>query len=85
MLFRSVYPFIENIPVVLAQIRFIFEEKNVYIVDNQAIVLFVLTPKEKLLAILAASGGDFVSVFGLYKNNKIELLSAWIGKDFWEI
>ena len=81
----GIYPFIENIPVVLTQIRFIFEEKNVYIVDNQAVVLFVLTPKEKLLAILAASGGDFVSVFGLYKNNKIELLSAWIGNSFWEI
>ena len=79
------YPFVENTPLVLSDVRLFFDEKNIYIVDNQNIMLFVLNSKEKLLPILAVSGGDAVSVFGLYKNNKIELLSAWIGNAFYEI
>lgn len=79
------FPFLEDVPVALSNVKLYIDEKNIYIADNQNIILFVLNKKDKLLPILALSGGDFIHVFGLYKNNKIELLSAWIGKQFYEI
>ncbi len=79
------FPFLEDVPVALSNVKLYIDEKNIYIADNQNIILFILNKKDKLLPILALSGGDFIHVFGLYKNNKIELLSAWTGKQFYEI
>jgi hypothetical protein len=79
------FPFLENVPVVLSDVKLYIDEKNTYIADNQNIIIFILNKNDKLLPILALSGGNAINIFGLYKNNKIELLSAWIGKRFYEI
>jgi hypothetical protein len=79
------FPFLEDVPVALSNVKLYIDEKNIYIADNQDTIIFILNKKDKLLPILAWSGGEFMNIFGLYKNNKIELLSAWIGKQFYEI
>jgi hypothetical protein len=79
------YPLLKALPVVFSNVNTLIANKKVFIVDNQSFMIEVTNDIENILPIFAASSGMTMSVFGLFENEKLKLLSAWIGNDFYKI
>jgi hypothetical protein len=79
------FPLLLNSPSAFSEVNIYIDEKNVYLIDNQNISIELKNKKTQLFPFIAWAGNDKISVFGLYKNNKFQLLSAWKGNEYIEV
>ncbi len=81
----SNFPFLENVPTVISNVFLYKNEKNWLIVDNSQTAIVLQNTDDELFSIFSFSGAQTISVFGLFQNNKLKVLSAWRDKMFFEV
>jgi hypothetical protein len=81
----SNYPFLESVPTVISNVFLYKNEKNWLIVDTSQTAIFLQNTDDELFPIFSFSGAQPLSIFGLFQNNKLKILSAWRDKMFFEV